>query len=281
MRWALKIIAKLLVSRLPLPYGFWKSIGIFRHGQMDSSDYPIKIYNLHVGRSFPQGLPSGSVILELGPGDSIASALLGYATGAKQIYLVDAGNFSTKDVAFYRSLSQEMASKGLRVPDLSSVISFDAILQACNARYLTEGISSLRTIPSHGVDFLWSHSVLEHIPKRQLPVTLSEFRRILKPGALSSHNIDYQDHLDFGLNSLRFSESVWESMLFAESGFYTNRVPAVTLHKMFREAGFEILQEEFGRWPVLPTARRSMHQDFQSLTDEELLNRTSHVLLKS
>jgi hypothetical protein len=123
--------------------------------------------------------------------------------------------------------------------------------------------------------------VLEHIRKHELHAVLNELRRILKPGAFSSHNIDYQDHLDFALNNLRFSENLWESSLFVESGFYTNRVPAVRLHRMFRDTGFEILQEAFGKWPTLPIPRSSLHKEFQAFTDEELLNRTSHVLMKA
>lgn len=281
MKWAFKIIAKLLIAKLPVPYAFWKSIGVFRHGRMDSADYPIKIFNLHMNRAFPLGLPRGSVILELGPGDSIASALLGFASGAQLTYLVDVGSFARKDVAFYRALAAEMARKGFLAPDLTAAKSLEDILQACNAQYLTEGIFSLCTIPSKSVNFLWSHSVLEHVHKRELGTLFGELRRILKPGALSSHNVDYQDHLDFSLNNLRFSEKLWESPFFGKSGFYTNRVPAVRLHKLFREVGFEILQEAFGKWPALPIPRSSMHRDFQAFTDEELLNRTSHVLLKA
>jgi SAM-dependent methyltransferase len=281
MKWALKIIAKMLFSRLPLPYELWKSIGIFRHGRMDSTEYPIKVFSLHMKRAFPQGLPSGSVILELGSGDSIASALLGFASAAQLTYLVDVGSFARKDIAFYHTLAGEMAKKGLNTPDISTATSFDDILQACNAKYLTEGISSLRTIPSGSVDFVWSHSVLEHVRKHELGAVLRELRRILKPGAFSSHNVDYQDHLDFALNNLRFSEKLWESPLFVQSGFYTNRVPAVRLHEMFKETGFAILQEDFGKWPSLPTPRGSINREFQAYTDDDLRNRTSHVLLNA
>lgn len=113
MKWALKIAAKLLVSRLPLPYGFWKTIGLFRHGRMDSADYPIKIFNLYITRACPLGLPNDAVILELGPGDSVASALLGFSKGARQVYLVDVGNFARSDVAFYQALALDMQKKGI------------------------------------------------------------------------------------------------------------------------------------------------------------------------
>lgn len=281
MKWALKMVAKLVIARLPLPYAFWKSIGVFRHGRMDTADYPVKIFNLHVNRAFPQGMPPGLVVLELGPGDSIASALLGFASGVRHTYLVDAGNFARKDVTFYRFLAADMASRGLPMPDIATARSFQDILKLCNAEYLTEGVSGLRHIPSASVDFVWSHSVLEHVRKHELATLLVELRRILKPGALASHNIDFQDHLDAALNNLRFSEHCWESPLFANSGFYTNRIPAVRMHAMFKEAGFEILREAYGKWPVLPTPRVAMQPEFQAFRDEDLINRTSHVLLRS
>ncbi len=281
MKWALKIGTKLLIARLPVPYAFWKSVGVFRHGQMESVDYPVKIFNLHLQRAYPKGLPPRSVILELGPGDSIASALVACAHGVKHTYLVDVGSFASKNVAFYRSLASEMRKRGMNIPDLAGATSFEDILQICNAKYLTDGIQSLREISTGSIDFVWSHSVLEHVRKSELEKVLVELKRVLKPDALSSHNIDFQDHLEGALNNLRFPENVWESALFAESGFYTNRIPAIKMHGMFAAAGFEIRKEGFGRWPVLPTPRKCMHADYQMYRDEDLLNRTSHVLLKA
>ena len=281
MYWALKISAKLVFSRLPVSYSFWKSIGLFRHGRMDSADYPSKIFKLHAERAYPKGLPSESVILELGPGDSIASAIIGCAYGVKHSYLVDVGSFACKDVSFYKSIATDILKKGMNAPDLTGAVSFEDILRICNAEYLTNGVTSLREIPSGSVDFVWSHSVLEHIRKNELETVLQEIKRIMKPGAFSSHNIDFQDHLNGALNNLRFSEKVWESSFFAKSGFYTNRVPAMVMHNMFRTSGFEVVKEEFGKWPCLPISRSSMHADFKCYGDEELINRTSHVLLKT
>ena len=103
MIWLLKILLKIIFSRLPIPYSFWKLIGFFKHGKMDSCEYAIKIFNLHFNRAFPQKLPSNLNILELGPGDSIASAIIGYAYGASCIYLVDIDNYVTKDLNFYKT----------------------------------------------------------------------------------------------------------------------------------------------------------------------------------
>jgi Methyltransferase domain len=281
MKWALKIIAKIFMSRLPLSYGHWQSLGLFRHGRMDSIGYSVKIFDLHLNRAFPDGLPPDAVILELGPGDSLASALLGYANGASLTYLVDVGEFARRDIIFYQNLARYIANRGLESPDFSNTTSFDDIVKISRARYLTAGLSSLRSISSSSVDFIWSHSVLEHVRKNELPSFIAELKRILKPSSFSSHNVDYQDHLDLSLNNLRFSEKLWESDLFAKSGFYTNRVPAVCLHKMFKDVGFDILEEKFGKWPSLPIKRNAIHSEFQKFTDDQLINRTSHLLLRT
>ena len=68
---------------------------------MGAADYPLKILNPHLQRAYPQGLPPRSAILELGPGDSIASAVIACAYGVKHTYLVDVGSFASKNVVFY------------------------------------------------------------------------------------------------------------------------------------------------------------------------------------
>jgi len=122
--------------------------------------------------------------------------------------------------------------------------------------------------------------VVGHIPLKQLPRLMTEMRRVLKPDGRISHNIDFQDHLSHGLNSLRFSEAVWESPMMRDAGFYTNRVRAGALHGMVREAGFEILQEDFGRWPAPPIARRDLDPAFRDLSEDELRIATSHLLAR-
>lgn len=283
MNWVFKIAAKSLIARLPVPYQAWRRLGVFRHGSMDTFEYPLRVFDLHVARAYPGNvMPKNSVILELGPGDSIVSALLGFSKGASITYLVDVGSFARKEISFYKNFVANMEQKGALVPEIQwDKTTFKQILECSNGRYLTNGIDSLRTIPSKSVDFIWSHSVLEHVRKHDFKELLNEFQRILKPGSYSSHNIDYQDHLNHSLNNLRFPSSIWESSFFIKSGFYTNRINAIKMHEMFKNAGFTILREEFGRWPFLPISRSALHKDFQLLEDDELRIRTSHVLLKT
>ncbi len=280
MKWALKIATKVVLSRLPVRYGLWRRLGLFRHGRMDRIDYALKIFLLHVQRAFPAGLPRGASVLELGPGDSIASALIAAGHGAGQIWLVDAGDFASKDVTLYKALAEHLKRLGIAVPDLSACVHFEDVLTACRARYLIGGLASFEQIADRSVDLIWSHSVLEHIRKAELEDMLAAMYRVLRPGGQASHNVDYQDHLDHALNNLRFPHWLWESPLLARSGIYTNRVPALVMHQMFRQVGFDLMEENFGRWQALPTPRRAMASEFNAYTDEDLLQRTSHALLR-
>ncbi len=280
MKWRLKILIKILLSKLPIPYSFWKLLGLFKHGKMDSFEYAIKIFNLHFRKAYPKNIPKSLTIVELGPGDSIASGIIGYSIGVKKTYLIDIDNYATKDLNFYKNLARNLKSKGLNAPNLEEASCFQDILKITNTVYMADGLQSLKKIKSNSIDYIWSHSVLEHIRKSNFVETQKELKRILKSSGVISHNIDFQDHLNRGLNNLRFSEKVWESDLFVKAGFYTNRIPAKKMHSIFKELGFIIEKETFGKWPKLPTSRNKMHKDFDVYNDAELINRTSNVLLR-
>ena len=49
--WWLKIVIKIIFSRLPIRYSFWQSIGLFRHGKMDNTDYSIRVFKEHLKKS--------------------------------------------------------------------------------------------------------------------------------------------------------------------------------------------------------------------------------------
>ena len=147
-----------------------------------------------------------------------------------------------------------------------------------NAKYLTSGLESFRKIDDNSIDFIFSHSVMEHIKKNELNQLIKEMYRILKPHGVISHNINYKDHLGESLNNLRFSEQIWESDLFANSGFYTNRIPAIEMHQYFKNIGFNLVKEDFGRWDKLPINRNNLAKEFKKFTNEELMRPTSRFI---
>lgn len=142
LRWWSKIGAKLILSRVPMAYGFWQGVGLFRHGYLNTASYALGVFGAHVKHA---GLDSADLegntntLLAIGPGDSIATAIMAYAHGAKVI-LKDSGSFAKDTPETYRAaLCNLFGSRGLRVPDLSRLHTIDEILTACNDRYITDG----------------------------------------------------------------------------------------------------------------------------------------------
>ncbi len=279
--WPLKIAAKIVLARLPIPYKYWKRLGMFQHGQMNTGSYALKVFGVHRDKAFPNGLPANFTFLELGPGDSIASALVAKAHGAGRVVLVDAGNYADKTLETYRAIARDLAAAGLAVPDLEAARTFDDVLAACNADYMTGGLAALSSLPASSFDFIISHSVLEHIRKGDFDSTMRELSRLVAPSGRISHSIDFKDHLAYSLNNLRFPEKIWEADFFANSGFYTNRLRASQILQKMQAANGEIVHSDTGRWETLPLPRDKMLEPFRSMSDDDLLIRHMHVVLKA
>lgn len=267
--WWAKIGAKLALSRVPAAYTVWQRLGLFRHGYMDMAQYAIDVFSSHAKRAGLANQLDGKTLLELGPGDSVATALIAKAHGARAV-LVDAGKYAQLDLAVYRRLADELRAVGLAPPSLDNVSNLSEMLETCGASYLTEGLASLRTLGDATVDFVFSQAVLEHVRKHEFLDTQRELERILKPNGMCSHRVDLRDHLGGGLNNLRFSSQVWESPFFFKSGFYTNRIGFSEMVALFQQAGFAVEITETRRWDKLPIDHRHLAAEFRDIPEEVL-----------
>jgi len=277
--WWGKIGAKIVLSRMPMAYSFWQRMGLFRHGSMDRVGYAAGVFNEHVTRAGLEGALNGKTILEVGPGDSIASAIIACSLGARAV-LVDSGPYAREDMRPYRALCELLRSHGLNPPDLSGATTLNDALELTGGQYLTEGLESWRSVPSNSVDFVFSQAVLEHVRRYEFLATQEECFRVMKHEGVASHRVDLRDHLGGALNNLRFSERVWESPFLVRSGFYTNRIQMEEMLRLFEHAGFEVELTEFRRWPVLPTPRKKLNQTFATLPDDALNVSGFDVLLR-
>ena len=269
MMWRLKIGLKILLSRMPWDYAAWQRLGLFRHGRMDQSAYALGVLNRHVEAAGLVGDLGGKTVLELGPGDSIATAVAVWAMGGRAI-LVDAGPFASGQTGIYRDLERGLREAGLSPADLSGCRNLSEVLAACGADYRTDGLNSLKTLASESVDFVFSQAVLEHVRRGECLETLREMRRVLKPGGIGSHRIDLRDHLGGAVTHLRFRREGWESDFMVRSGFYTNRLGFREWLDLFAEAGLAAEVTAVRRWPSLPTPRRKMAEEFRGRPDEDL-----------
>ncbi|MBK8163352.1 MAG: class I SAM-dependent methyltransferase [Gammaproteobacteria bacterium] len=277
--WWAKLCAKMALSRLPFGYSVWQKLGLFRHGNMDAGEYAIRIFQSHMEKSCFQQRLAGKTILELGPGDSLATAIIAAGYGARSI-LIDSGRFIRKDINSYVELVGALAKRNLPHIDISCCRDVDEILELCNSRYMTEGLDSLRMIEKESVDLIFSQAVLEHIRRYDFLETMRECRRILREGGVCSHQVDLRDHLGGSLNNLRFSERVWESAFFSKSGFYTNRIQYSEMIGLFAQAGFKVEVTDICRWDTPPTRRSRLSTEFIRIPDEELCISMFDVLLR-
>jgi SAM-dependent methyltransferase len=279
--WWIKIPAKIVLARLPMGYSLWRKLRLFRHGAMVNPEYALNVFKRHFKAASADKLRQGFTALELGPGDSILSAMLVKAHGGTLCYLVDSGDFADKEVETYKNAASHYKNlELLDIPPAKELTSFKAVLDLTGAKYLTEGIVSLRGIPNASVDFIWSQAVLEHIDRDKFVEHFQEMRRIIHDNGVCSHRIDLKDHLSGGLNNLRFSERVWESNLFSRSGFYTNRIRFAKQVKIFEDAGFSVDVTSTDTWDHLPIPRQALHKDWTNLSEKELCVSGFDVLLR-
>jgi SAM-dependent methyltransferase len=269
--WWAKIAAKLVMSRLPIGGRTWQSLGLFSPGAMHDPDYALAVFDGHYQAA---GCPApGFRYVELGPGDSLASAVIAKAHGAAGGWLVDSGAYASRDMALYGALADGLEAQHPEVDlsPLKSAPDADAMLMAIGAHYQETGLAGLREVPDASCDMVFSQAVLEHVPRAEFAATLAEIHRILKPGGISTHQIDFRDHLGGGLNNLRFSENLWEASWFARrSGFYTNRLLLSEMQAMMRAVGFKVEVMEVSRWTAPPVARAKITPVLRGVAEDDL-----------
>lgn len=282
MPWWARIAGKLVLSRLPFSGRIWQRLGLFSPGFMLDPDYAIAVFRRHYQRA---GNPApGFSYLELGPGDSLATAAVAWAHGASGGWLIDAGAYAARDIALYQPLFRRLADlhgdQGLpRDPiDLLGCRSIDDMLRLTSCTYLEGGLADLSAVPPDSIDLALSQATLEHVPRAEFAATMFELHRVVKPGAVASHQVDFKDHLGGSLNNLRFADETWERPEFApRSGFYTNRLRLSEVIAAMQSAGFTVEIRERLRWDAIPLPREQLAPQFQSLSDDDL--RTSGAAL--
>jgi len=274
--WWLRIGAKMVLARLPVPYRIWKQLRIFEHGDMNQPGRALDTFLEHARTAgvldTESHLPRIKVkgdsfnVLELGQGDSLFTALIARSLGASHTWLVDVAPFATTEMPSYVELLELLRQRGRVLCLERNPQTLPGLLQQCNGEYLTQGVRSLAHLPPNSVDFCFSNAVLEHVPKRDLALVAAELLRVLNRNGICVH--------------LRFSDATWEGKLFRSSGFYTNRIRFGEMLALFERAGFECHLPRVIRWEKLPTARAKLNASFRQLPDEDLLVSEFDVVLR-
>tara|TARA_X000000950_G_C13801408_1_gene613683 strand:- start:203 stop:1075 length:873 start_codon:yes stop_codon:yes gene_type:complete len=268
--WWLKIFVKIILSRLPIDYSTWRSISLFRHSAPNANESATALRTIEryllIARKYVH-IEKDYTCLEVGPGDSIITSLAAKKHGAGQYLLVDTKKNAYTNLNHLINISLEMKIEHNNYNKLNSIEDF---LKYNNIEYKTEGMKSYNEISDSSVDLIWSKSVIEHIHADQIENVFKEFHRILKHNSVAVHSIDFRDHLSGSINSLRFNKSIWESYLFKNSGFYTNRLRPSQVISLLSKNGFEvsIFHQDFV--DQAPLHRNKLSKDFRDLSDDDL-----------
>lgn len=186
----------------------------------------VEDYARHVG-----GMPQS--VLEVGAGRDLAVPLALRRLGVLKVITCDVERLARLDLiqhAANRILAGQLQLAG-----------WDD-LERFGVRYLAPHYVRPEDEP---VECSCSNEVLEHVPVDQLAVLLKGLRAVTK--GITTHSIDYSDHYARSdksvsrLNFLRYSDKEWRP--FNSGKQYVNRLRHSDYVRMFKEAGFTILEE--------------------------------------
>lgn len=132
--------------------------------------------------------------------------------------ILEVGSGATNAVGYALAQSR-MAGTGGRVLLHEPYATLDAHAERAQREALPPGvadrvrrITTLKEVAAGSVHIVLSHSVLEHV--RDPSSTLAELDRVLAPGGIMLHAVDYRDHFfKYPFHFLLFSRRVWERWL--------------------------------------------------------------------
>ncbi|MGD0190188.1 MAG: methyltransferase domain-containing protein [Rhizomicrobium sp.] len=271
------------------------------------AEYSYGVWLKHLtllNRTVHCGVPR--IIAELGPGDTLGVGVAALLSGAERYIGVDtipyAANCYAVNVAqglfelFRRRVRVEvngwpdfgylLDSKGfpsaiLDDSVLSRMVEPDRVASIIRdvGRVTMGGESetpfidycapfSAAQVREESVDFVISHSVLEHVT--DIRSTLQSAHRWLRPGGLMSHQYDLSSHgiMRSWDGHRTFGASTWEVVVGARP-FMINRLPHSRIVEEVELAGFEILVSE--RLTAEPTlAHKQLCRQWQAYTEEDV-----------
>ena len=233
-----KILKKILVK-----FNFYKT------GKANNPEYINKIIPRYIKYFQKIPIKRKKVVCEIGPGNSLFASLIFLKLGACRYFAVDSEINATSDPKFYidsinpiNSIIKKFLPYKFKNQNKSENFGYNKmtlteLFKKNNIKYLCNGVESFKNISSNSVDFVWSHSVMQHIYLSELETLISEIFRIIKPGGLTVHHIDLKDCINRSVNNFLFPEKIWESELFHKAGFYTNRVRSKEFNDIFIKSG--------------------------------------------
>lgn len=161
----------------------------------------------------------------------------------------------------------EVASTAANRPPAETLAMLGIHVHVADARHT--GLSDA------SADFLFSHSVFEYVPRTPFAELMSEFRRVARPGAVTSHYIRLSDqyhHFDHNLsqfNFLRYTARQWrwfDSPIIPQS-----RLRISDCREIFQQTGWRVFCEENTNGTLEDLRRVTLAPEFHAYREEDLM----------
>ena len=133
------------------------------------------------------------------------------------------------------------------------------------------------------IDLINSNNTFEHIPEDILADILLEFKRVLKPHGIMSHQIDMSDHfahLDKSItiyNFLQYTDAHWNRI--DNSIQPQNRLRIADHRRLHQQTGFKVVEEINRPGSISDLKRVNLADKYKSYSDADLA--VSHTLIVS
>jgi len=230
---------------------------------------------------------SGLSLLEIGAGWDLYANLIYYCYGIDHQIAVDIRRWARAETvnSVICHLQKDPPPDCIRVPQtLVCDENFEADLNNnYGIDYYAPFDATSTGFATGSIDVIFTTSVLEHVPAEVCAAIFREFRRIISPGGIMRHTIDYSDHYSHAdpsitaYNYLRFSEAAWR--LLNPSIHYQNRLRTPDFVNICQHAGFKVAACD--EWIGLEEdlAKVNVHRSFARYSREELMALGAHFLI--
>jgi SAM-dependent methyltransferase len=195
---------------------------------------------------------------------------------------------SVRKFLLWREQCEVVTGRTLRPMPSSLLEHPEKVLTAFGIHYLAPLDAATTKLPDSSIDFISTNSTLEHIPAESLARILGESKRILRDDGIACHLIDMKDHFSYfdqsitKYNFLTYPDSIWG--LVNSSIAYQNRLRYSDYHRLFKDAGLQLIDEEI-EWAPEEDLRAFRHLKLTRRfagtdSDEHLAAHILRVVLK-
>lgn len=234
-----------VLSSIPGVFSWWDKRRPM--GNTASSTYARGVWRFHLAHYFSfvhESMPS--VVAEFGPGATLGSCIAALCDGVGKAVALDACPYASNDFLNLRMLD-ELVPDSRRAHEYAALQ--DAVTVVSTSRHdsLLEYVApcvDLHVLPENSVDFIFSHSVMEHVVNPT--ETYEAFFRWLKPGGIISHKIDHSSHAITKSWNGHYAIPDWLwRIIVGGRPYLLNRMTSQQHRDAITDTGFDVLLEKF------------------------------------